>query len=210
MPDNMDRVRVRLVNKHVSITGVRYRLQHSWGSSEIWHVDIDGTTSSVPFDVADFDIAEVISGTIDKELPVGGTTLRWGDLAHDSTSIEPDRGERVVTDIEHANMICSDTQDFSRSHKVLFDIDHSVKVVESSPGHSHLYIDENLSWENIVLLMAAFVNVGLMEEGYMYASIQRGYTSLRVPWALKNSGVSIPEPSKVEEKKSSNFDLPPF
>lgn len=147
-------------------------------------------------------------------LPIKNQTLRWADVLHDSESEGPEGETRIVTDVEHANIVNSDlvankwewgadVHGYGGQHNVVFDIDHPVFVVESSPNKSHLYIDSPMSWSTIVMLMAAFVEAGLMEPGYMFASIQRGYTSVRVPWALK--GTHVPEPPK-EEKKSVNFD----
>lgn len=149
-----------------------------------------------------------------KVLPLEDQTLRWGDLSHDSSDPDPIREERIVTDIEHANIVCSDLNDgnafmhreklekshvhgYGALHNVIFDIDFPAYIVESSPGKSHLYIDRPVAWSTIVALMGAFVEAGLMEPGYMYAAIERGYTSVRVPWALKGSGVRIEEPEKV-------------
>ncbi|QYC53787.1 hypothetical protein SEA_EUGENEKRABS_17 [Microbacterium phage EugeneKrabs] len=143
-----------------------------------------------------------------ENLPLNEQTLRWGDLSHDSTSIEPHRGERPVTDIEHANIVCSDIKDdWARRHNLILDIDFPVRVVESSHGKSHLYVDEPMTWDAVVAVMAVMVQVGLVQPGYMYASIERGYTSVRVPWALKGSGNHIPEPPKEEEQSKNLFDL---
>ncbi|QJD52762.1 hypothetical protein SEA_UNPHAZED_18 [Microbacterium phage Unphazed] len=154
----------------------------------------------------------------DKEamLPINNTVLRWGDLSHDSSDPDPIREERVTTDIEHANIVCSDLDGFSGrgelqhgygpAHKVMFDIDWPIDVIQSSPGKGHLYIDKEMSWSTLIMLMAAFVEAGLMEPGYMYASIQRGYTSVRVPWALKNSGVIIPEPEDEVKKRRDRWE----
>ena len=155
--------------------------------------------------------AKVIAGVLTKKdyikntsqydegvLPIEGQVLRWADLHHDSTTIEPERDMRVVTDVKHANIINSDMADgWGDNHKILLDIDFPVKVVESSPGHSHLYIDKPVSWDQLVMLMTVLTEIGVVERGYTYASIQRGYTSVRVPWALK--GTSVPEPPKEDD-----------
>ncbi|QQO39306.1 hypothetical protein SEA_CRUNCHYBOI_20 [Microbacterium phage CrunchyBoi] len=135
------------------------------------------------------------------DLPIKGQVLRWADLHHDSTTIEPERDMRVVTDAEHANIINSDVADsWASDHKILLDIDFPVTVIESSPGHSHLYIDHAVTWDQLVMLMTVLTEIGLVERGYTYASIQRGYTSLRVPWALK--GTSVPEPPDSATKRA--------
>ncbi|QDF16046.1 hypothetical protein SEA_LILYLOU_18 [Microbacterium phage LilyLou] len=154
----------------------------------------------------------------DKEamLPINNTVLRWGDLSHSSADPDPIRDERPTTDIDHANIVCSDLDGFAGrgefqhgygpAHKVVFDIDWPIDVIQSSPGKGHLYIDKEMSWSTLIMLMAAFVEAGLMEPGFMYASIQRGYTSVRVPWALKNSGVIVPEPEDEVKKRRDRWE----
>ncbi|QKY80376.1 hypothetical protein SEA_PABST_18 [Microbacterium phage Pabst] len=131
------------------------------------------------------------------DLPIEGQVLRWADVLHDSESEGPEAETRIVTDVERANIINSDVnlQWGGDEHKVILDIDFPVKVVESSPGKSHLYIDKTVSWHQLIAIMAALVEAGIVQPGYMFASIQRGYTSVRVPWALK--GTNVPEPNTV-------------
>ncbi|WVX89557.1 hypothetical protein SEA_HITCHHIKER_20 [Microbacterium phage HitchHiker] len=152
-------------------------------------------------------------------LPIQDLTLRWADVLHDSESDEPEGETRVVTDFAHANLINSDMVDrlgspvnghqFS-NHKLVLDIDYPVKVIESSPGKSHLYIDKPITWDELISIMMTLVTAGIVERNYAMASIRRGYTSVRVPWALK--GTDVPEPPKPLERKRtrSPFDLEEF
>lgn len=132
-------------------------------------------------------------------LPINGQTLRWADLLHDSESDRPERQTEIVTDADQANIVCSDrTNAWMREHNLILDIDYPVTVVESSPGKSHLYIDHAMEWEDIIAIMAVMVKAGLVQKGYMFTSIQQGYTSVRVPWALKGSGVRVPPPPAID------------
>lgn len=71
-------------------------------------------------------------------------------------------------------------------HYPVLDLDLPVYVVPSStPGHSHLYIDHLMTWEKYVALLRALADAGLVEEGYVKASIARGHTALRLPWVRK-------------------------
>ena len=73
-------------------------------------------------------------------------------------------------------------------HKLLIDIDHPVLAIDSStPGHSHLYIDKELSWLQVVKVLDVLAEVGIVEKGYVEASKRRGCTHLRVPWLKKKS-----------------------
>jgi len=67
-------------------------------------------------------------------------------------------------------------------HAPAIDIDLPIHVMPSrTPGHSHLYIDHELTWEQYLSLLRAFVDVGLVEAGYYEAAKVRGTTLLRVP-----------------------------
>lgn len=145
-----------------------------------------------------FNITDKVS-TENMVLPIEGQTLRWVELHHNSSTNEPDRGTVLTTDKAEANVINSDVlNSWNAEHKIILDIDFPVHVVESSEGKSHLYIDYAVSWDQVVMLMSVLVELGLLERGYMYASIDRGFTSVRVPWALKNSGYNVPEPNKTD------------
>lgn len=78
-------------------------------------------------------------------------------------------------------------------HKPVLDIDLPVKVVESStPGHHHLYIDKEMTWEDYELLLKVLTLVGIIEPGYYEASVKRKHTSVRLPWIKKDA----PPPKK--------------
>lgn len=71
-------------------------------------------------------------------------------------------------------------------HKPVLDLDMPVKVVPSStPGHNHLYIDKEMPWEDYELLLRALAAVGLIEPGYLKASLELKHTSVRLPWVKK-------------------------
>lgn len=103
----------------------------------------------------------------------------------------------ILTDnIEDANVIISRTlpgpwvdPDIPvryLKHKVIVDIDMPVKVIESStPGHSHLYIDVDVTWKQFMKLLDALVDAGIVQAGYRDASSARGFTALRLPWIKK-------------------------
>ena len=74
----------------------------------------------------------------------------------------------------------------SSKHKPVLDIDLPAKLVPSSTkGHFLLYIDYELTWANYSKLIKVMAEVGLLEEGYVGASLARGYTSARLPWVKK-------------------------
>ena len=71
-------------------------------------------------------------------------------------------------------------------HAPCIDIDHVVRVVESStPGHGHLYIDVAMTWDHYVAILDALAAAGVVEQGYYRASLLRKGTHLRLPWVRK-------------------------
>lgn len=103
----------------------------------------------------------------------------------------------MVTDIERANLITSRVdapppkhrpynpfEPFT--HKVVLDIDLPAKLIESStPGHYHLFIDHEIPEHKYMALLDIMAECGLIERGYVYASKERGYTAVRLPWVKK-------------------------
>jgi hypothetical protein len=71
-------------------------------------------------------------------------------------------------------------------HRPILDIDMPVTVIPSStPGHGHLYIDKLLTWGQYKRLLDVLAEVGIIEHGYLNASIERGFTAVRLPWIKK-------------------------
>jgi hypothetical protein len=71
-------------------------------------------------------------------------------------------------------------------HVVALDVDESVRLVPSStPGHWHLVIDKPVSWPRYIEVLGALADAGIVERGYLDASIARGHTALRLPWIRK-------------------------
>lgn len=71
-------------------------------------------------------------------------------------------------------------------HSPALDIDVPAWLIPSStPGHSHLYIDAPMTWWTYKRLLKALAAAGIIEKGYLKASLKRGRTDLRVPWLKK-------------------------
>jgi hypothetical protein len=98
---------------------------------------------------------------------------------------EPEQAEHreKVETLEEATLVGSlANMNFGRQmHYPAIDIDHPAMVVESSPGKSHLYIEKAMTWEQYTVLLQAMVYAGIVERGYLDASINRGQTFLRKP-----------------------------
>lgn len=73
-------------------------------------------------------------------------------------------------------------------HCPTLDIDLPCYVVPSStPGHFHLYIDYPMPWRKYKQLLKALAKSGIVEKGYVKASIRRKHTAVRVPWLKKGN-----------------------
>ena len=74
----------------------------------------------------------------------------------------------------------------SEEHAPALDLDVPAFMVESStPGHSHLFIDVKMSWRKYKKLLKVLGECGILEEGYVKASIARQGSFLRLPWIKK-------------------------
>lgn len=119
-----------------------------------------------------------------RELPLAELTLRQANFTSYSAT---DHHPTVDKD---ANIICSDVADRPGYHKIVLDIDLPVKALGSStPGHSHLYIDKEVPWEDYLRLLWVMADIGLVEEGFAHLTQERGYSALRLPWVHKEQPV---------------------
>jgi hypothetical protein len=111
---------------------------------------------------------------------------------------EPEGARVVVDDPEVANVISSrlhpDEERKFRNvrggwHTIVLDINHPAALVPSTTeGHFHFYIDVPLQWDVYCRLMAAMSDAGVLEPGYVDASINRGASFLRLPGVKKEAG----------------------
>jgi hypothetical protein len=90
-----------------------------------------------------------------------------------------------IEELDKADVVTSKSsiKDF---HRPVLDIDFPIAIIESSTkGHYHLYMDKKLSWFEYEKLLRVLEEVGIIEEGYLYASLDREFTSVRLPWVGK-------------------------
>jgi len=107
---------------------------------------------------------------------------KWGS---DSQEPRPG-GPEIVTDIEHANIVTSEIEGKPGYHAPVLDLDiPHVYVPSTTEGHGHLYLDVKLDWYQMHRLLTTLSQLGIIEEGYARASIDRGYSAVRLPWIRK-------------------------
>ena len=92
----------------------------------------------------------------------------------------------VVENLMDANVVSSDSRINPDVHYPVIDLDVPVYLVPSStPGHSHLYINVGMSFEEYAQILRALTEAGVVEEGYGEASFRRGRSDVRLPWIQK-------------------------
>lgn len=135
-------------------------------------------------------------------LPLKLQRLAWVDFNRGGYTEDEAADGRVVMDapLEEANVMTSLVDMTALTglpepeggqdvvlHRPVIDIDHRLVAVESSTaGHSHLYVDLMMPWEDVVKLLEVMAEVGLVEPGYVNASKTRGHTAVRLPWVSKH------------------------
>lgn len=92
------------------------------------------------------------------------------------------------SDEENHNLIGSLIEDTDNLHSPVLDIDFPARLVPSTtPGHFHLYLDGlALHWSAYIDLLVALGRAGVLGEGYVNASIDRGMTTVRPPHVKKD------------------------
>jgi hypothetical protein len=100
-----------------------------------------------------------------------------------------------------ANLVGSRLQD-SRAHAPVLDLDFPCRLVPSTTeGHHHLYLDRPLTWTQYRALLEVMGKIGLLEPGYVDASIRRKQTFVRKPGVVKAPDAPSSEFSGKSKKK---------
>ena len=92
--------------------------------------------------------------------------------------------EPSLAKVGYANLVssrCSLGGSLGGTHAPAIDIDFPVYAVPSrTPGHTHLYIDKVMTWEQYEKLLDAMVECGIVEEGFRDVGVMRKETLLRI------------------------------
>ena len=97
----------------------------------------------------------------------------------------------ITVSEQEANIVTSQLPVFDRAsgfelHAPVLDIDFGAQLIPSStPGHFHLYFEKAMTWDKYCGLLKALGDVGILEAGYVKASLRRGYSSVRKPGVYK-------------------------
>lgn len=133
-------------------------------------------------------VADGSSMLHERTLPMPGQVLQAVD---DLDSYDAASGRWDTIDMDQAKVTTSMIAQSGLPllpvmHKPVLDLDMPCKLIPSStPGHFHLYIDQAMSWDAYRALLHALAAAGLIEQGYLNASLARGHTAVRLPWVQK-------------------------
>ncbi len=90
----------------------------------------------------------------------------------------------VVSPEQGANVVSSLLT--NGRHAPCIDLDVPALLFPSSTdGHSHLYIDVELAWQDYLRVLAVLAAVGIVEKGFYESAKQRGASRLRLPHIRK-------------------------
>jgi len=102
-------------------------------------------------------------------------------------------GHELSDEISKADVITSQVRG-EGTHRPIIDIDFPAALLPSSTaGHFHLYLDKEITWDAYEELLKALGRAGILESGYVAASIAREYTSVRLPWIKKKTPTAAKE-----------------
>lgn len=96
-------------------------------------------------------------------------------------------------DVPRSLLLENDLQVCSPGRILLYHPETIRWVPSSTPGHHHVYIDYPMTWYAYELMMTLLMERGVLEEGYVKASIRQGYTCVRKPECPKYEAIPPPD-----------------
>lgn len=144
------------------------------------------------------------------------------NIAETSIAGEPDASfdvgvrccyEIVSEDRQHVGLdraLVVGSSDDEGNHWPLIDIDFSAKLVPSSTeGHSHLYLEKAMSYDDYLLLIHTMHKVGLVGYGNYKALLERKEAHARLPWVRKVTPQDVADEldfEAIQENRHDSFD----
>lgn len=84
-----------------------------------------------------------------------------------------------------ANLVSSNVRKTRSRQLPIIDLDCPHEYIETSPGHSHLFLNTETTRPRWWLLMVGLYATGNIEKGFFYWSLRRGANFVRVPGTYK-------------------------
>lgn len=86
--------------------------------------------------------------------------------------------------LERANLISSEVE--PDTHMPVIDLDFPARIIPSSTdGHGHLYIDQEITWEQYLALLEGFQKAGLIQDAWLASAKQDKRSYVRLPHVFK-------------------------
>ena len=97
-----------------------------------------------------------------------------------------------LADLNKANLVSSEVR--PDVHMPVIDCDFGIQAVASTtPGHYHLYIDQELTWDQYKALLDGFYKAGLIQAGWYNNALKEMRSYVRLPH-VKKTTQSDPDP----------------
>lgn len=127
-----------------------------------------------------------------RNLPVDTAVLKLYKNVDFSSDYSGTDERTETTNPDHAQVISSEIRHsmgpftWGGQHFVLLDLDVPAHLYPSTtPGHSHLYIEVPITWQQYEPLLNMLADLGVLEPGFVKVSKKRKATMLRLPWIKK-------------------------
>jgi len=120
--------------------------------------------------------------------PMGRITMQlnqWNEFGKDGGGSAGE--ERIPCPPAYADVVTSTLPDGRHAPVLDLDLPHRL-VPSTTEGHSHLYLDVAMSWRRYKRLLKALAKAGVLEPGFVEASLYRRHTAARMPWVRKAGG----------------------
>lgn len=142
-----------------------------------------------------------LPGNLTRRIKVWGTDSEDPDISEARPIVPVKQADVLTSEVDQSNITWHSQQDL---HKPVLDLDFPAKLLDSStPGHHHLLIDKELTWEQYEKLLDVLAEVGILQQGYVNASKERGFTCVRLPWVKK--ATHQPKPRDPDEDFIPDF-----
>jgi hypothetical protein len=116
-------------------------------------------------------------------------------IKSDSQETKHPDPEFLDADHDNATLVTSMTK--TGWHMPVIDIDLPCMLVPSSrPGHFHLYINRKMSFDEMMAILRAMNDAGVVQDGIINHVQRRGYASVRYPGVTKSN-----EAQRIEDTK---------
>lgn len=100
-----------------------------------------------------------------------------------------------------ANAVTSLVPGSTNKHRLVLDLDIPHTLVPSgTPGHSHLELDHEMTWEQAVDVLGALARAGIIEQRWFEAALRDGATVTMLP-----ESVTGPKPRATATKSTSSW-----